>query len=47
MKIDLPIPSPFGRGRVRVGVDIQIISPLTSILSLRGERRYWLELFSD
>jgi len=47
MKIDLPIPSPFGRGRARVGVDVQIMSPLTSILSLRGERRYWLELFSN
>jgi len=26
---------------VRVGVDLQTISPLTSILSLRGERRYF------
>jgi alanine racemase len=29
-----------------VGVDVQIMSPLTSILSLRGERRHWVELFS-
>jgi len=28
-----------------VGVDVQIMSSLTSILSLRGERRHWVELF--
>jgi len=40
------IPLPLRRGRARVGVDVQIMSPLTSILSLRGERRHWAELFS-
>ena len=46
MKIDSLIPSPVGRGRARVGVDVRIMFLLTSILSLRGEKRYWLELFS-
>jgi hypothetical protein len=40
-------PLPLGGGRVRVGVNIQILSPLTSILSHRGERRYFVELFSN
>jgi hypothetical protein len=33
-------------GRGRVGVNIQILSPLTSILSHRGERRYFVGLSS-
>jgi len=32
--------------RRMVGVDVQVMSPLTSILSLRGERRHWVELVS-
>jgi hypothetical protein len=31
---------PLIYGRSGVGVDVQIMSPLTSILSLRGERRF-------
>jgi len=36
--------SRFGDGAV--GVNVQIVSPLTSILSYRGERRYFAGLFS-
>jgi hypothetical protein len=32
---------------LRVGVNVQIVSPLTSILSRRGERRYFAGLFSE
>ena len=39
-KLILIYPLPLWWGRVRVGVDIQVLSPLTSILSHRGERRY-------
>jgi hypothetical protein len=43
----IPIyPLPLRWGRVRVGVDLQIVFPLTSILSLRGERKYFVVLFS-
>jgi hypothetical protein len=47
MKIDSIYPLPLRGGRVRVGVNIQILSPLTSILSHRGERRYLIGLFSE
>jgi hypothetical protein len=30
-----------------VGVDVQMTFPLTSILSLRGERRYWVSRRED
>jgi len=46
MKVDSVYPLPLRWGRVRVRVNIQILSPLTSILSHRGERRYFVGLFS-
>jgi hypothetical protein len=46
MKIDSISSLPLRWGRVRVGVNIQILSPLTSILSHQGERRYFVGLFS-
>jgi len=40
MKIDSLIPPPSDGVRARVGVDVRIMFLLTSILSLRGEKRY-------
>jgi hypothetical protein len=45
MKIDPFLTLPLRWGRVRVGVNVQIMPPLTSILSHRGERRYSVGLF--
>jgi hypothetical protein len=46
MKIDSISPLPLRWGRGRVGVNIQTLSPLTSILSHRGERMYFVGLSS-
>ena len=58
MRIDSIHPLPLRWGRARVGVNVQIVAPLTSILSpvlperLRagrhqGERRYFAGVFSE
>jgi len=47
MKIDSISPLPLRGGRGRVGVNIQILSPLTSFLSHQGERRYFVGLFAE